>query len=226
MSNAVTASPFFGIVLSLFAFLFGKWLQQKTQSVLCNPLLIALMICVPILLIFKIPLEDYNVGGSIINMLLAPATAVLAVDIYAQRAVLKQYFVPVLIGCTVGSLTSVAGVTVLCHLFKLDAAITAAIQPKSVTTAIAISIAQSHGGLVPITAVAVCITGLIGVLLAPILAKLFRVDNPVVEGLSIGACSHALGTSSALELGEVQGAMSSIALCMCGLITVVIALFL
>ena len=224
--EAVTTSPLFGIVLCIGTFQIGRWVQKKTGLTLANPLVIAILLCIGVLLIFDIPYEDFAIGGDIVNMMLGPATAVLALNIYNQYAVLKRHFVPVLVGCTAGSLFSLASVLLLCRLFRLDEAVTAALLPKSCTTPIAVGIAESHGGIAAITMVAVLVTGFIGAVCAPLFAKLMHVTEPVAEGLAIGACSHALGTTKAAELGEVQGAMSGIAIGVCGLITVVAALFL
>ena len=218
MIEAVTTSPLFGIVLCIGTFQIGRWVQKKTGLTLANPLVIAILLCIGVLLIFDIPYEDFAIGGDIVNMMLGPATAVLALNIYNQYAVLKRHFVPVLVGCTAGSLFSLASVLLLCRLFRLDEAVTAALLPKS--------IAESQGGIAAITMVAVLVTGFIGAVCAPLFAKLMHVTEPVAEGLAIGACSHALGTTKAAELGEVQGAMSGIAIGVCGLITVVAALFL
>ena len=138
----------------------------------------------------------------------------------------EQYFIPVLVGCTVGSLTSMGSVLLLCRLLQTERFLTASLLPKSVTTAIAIGIAESQGGVGGIAAAAVMVAGLTGAVLAPKLSKLFRVTDPVAEGLAIGSCSHALGTAKAMEIGQVQGAMSSIAICVCGILTSVLALFL
>ena len=157
---------------------------------------------------------------SIIKLLLAPATAVLALNIYQQRAILKRNFWPVVLGCFVGSLVSMLLVQVLCRLFQAEASLLNSLLPKSVTTAIAVSIAESSGGLPALTAASVIITGIEGAMLAPLFAKVFH-----VTGVAIGACSHAVGTSKALEIGPLQGAMSSIALCVCGIITSILAMF-
>lgn len=129
-------------------------------------------------------------------------------------------------GCTAGSLTSMGSVYAMCRLFHLDDAMTAALLPKSVTTPIAVSVAESLGGIQSITVIAVLITGILGSLLAPVLIRLFRVKDAMTAGLSIGACSHALGTSKALELGETEGAMSGLAIGVCGILTVIFSLFL
>lgn len=215
------SSPFFGITLSVAAFWVGVRIQRRTGLVVCNPLLIAIVLIAGVLLIFRIPYEAYNAGGAIIQLFLAPATACLAVSIYGKLALLKQYWLPIVVGCTAGVLASMGSVYALCRLFGLDDAMTASLLPKSVTTPIAVSLSEGRGGMVPITVVAVILTGILGNVLAPSLIKLFRVKDPVAAGLSIGACSHAVGTSRALELGETQGAMSGLAIGICGLITVV-----
>lgn len=220
----IFSSPSFGIALSIFAFWIGIQIQKKTKLLICNPLLIAIILCIGVLLIFKIPYEDYNAGGSIINMFLAPATACLAVSIYAKRELLKRHWLPIIVGCAVGSASSMGSVLVLCRLFGLDEAMTASLLPKSVTTPIAISIASGRGGIIPVTVVAVIITGTLGSILAPVLIRLFRVKDPMTAGLGIGACSHAMGTSKALEIGEVEGAMSGLAIGICGIITVIFSM--
>lgn len=225
MSNILT-SPLFGILLSIAAFAVGLWIQKKTGLVFCNPLIIAIVLIIAVLMIFNIPYESYDKGGSMINMLLAPATACLAVSIYTKIQILKKHWLPILVGCTVGSLTSMLSVYGMCRLFHLDEQMTYALLPKSVTTPIAISIAEAHDGFVPITVIAVICTGILGSMLAPVLIKIFRVKNPIAAGLSIGACSHAVGTSKALEIGETEGAMSGLAIGICGIITVLISLFL
>ena len=158
--------------------------------------------------------------------MLGPVTAILALNIYRQRTVLQEYFVPVVTGCLVGSITSIASVYLLCKLFGLDEALTASLIPKSVTTAIALGIAESRGGIQGIAAAGVIVAGVCGAMFAPLFAKLFHITEPVAEGLAIGASSHALGTTKAMEIGSVQGAMSSIAICVCGIMTSVLVLFL
>lgn len=219
-------SPFFGIALSIAAFWIGEKIQKKTGFVICNPLIIAIVIIIGVLLIFKIPYESYNRGGAIINMFLAPATACLAVSIYSKIDMLKKNWIPILVGCTAGSLASMLSVYGLCRLFGLDEKMTNSLIPKSVTTPIAVSISGSHSGIVPVTVVAVIFTGILGSIFAPYLIRLFRVNDPMAAGLSIGACSHAVGTSKALELGETEGAMSGLAIGICGILTVIFSLFL
>lgn len=226
MMQEVFASPFFGIALSIAAFWIGVKIQKKTGLVICNPLIIAIVLVSAVLLVFKIPYESYNEGGSIINMFLAPATACLAVSIYTKLALLKKNWLPIAVGASCGSLASMGSVYLMCRLFRLDSAMTASLIPKSVTTPIAVGIAGSHGGIVPVTVVAVIFTGILGSILAPVLIRIFHVEDPMTAGLSIGACSHAVGTSKAIELGETQGAMSGLAIGICGILTVVFSLVL
>ena len=226
MIDAVLSSPFFGLSLSAAAWCVGLWLQKKTRWVLCNPLVIAGVLIIAVLAVFRIPLEDYCAGSDMIKLLLGPVTAVLALNIYNQRQVLRDYFVPVLAGCLAGSIASLLSVLALCRLFQMEGILTSSLLPKSVTTAIALGIAESRGGIPGIAAGAVALAGIVGAVFAPLFAKWFRISNPVAEGVAIGACSHALGTTKAMEIGPLQGAMSSISLCVCGILTSFLVLFL
>jgi len=224
--NELLSSPFFGILLSILAFWIGLKLQEKVKSVLCNPLLIATVLLILLLSLCKIPYESFYEGGFIINMFLAPATACLAVSIYTKIQLLKENWLPIVIGCTSGSLASMGSVYLRCRLFGLDETVTVSLLPKSITMPMATEVSGTYGGIVPVTVVAVILTGITGSIAAPFLIRLFRVDNPVAAGLSIGTCSHALGTSRAIQIGETEGAMSGLAIGICGMITVLVSTFL
>ena len=196
--SEVFSSPYFGVALSVIAFGIGVGLHQKFKTPFCNPLVIAIVLVCAVLLIFRIPYESYNEGGEIINMFLAPATACLAVAVYTKLRILKQYWLPVLVGCAAGSAASMVCVYLLCRLFGLDEGLTVSLLPKSVTTPIAVSIAEPAGGMIPVT---------------------------VAAGLAIGASSHAVGTSKAIEMGEIEGAMSGLAIGICGIMTVLFSMF-
>ena len=219
------ASPSFGIALTVLVYWVGVKIQKKTGLVICNNMIIAVALLIAILAVFQIPYEDYNQGGSIINMFLGPATACLAVSIYSKIDLLKKNWLPVLVGCAVGVVTSVGSILVMCRLFGLDEDMTISLLPKSVTTPIAVAVSEGHDGMVAITVAAVIVTGILGNLAAPFLVKLFRIRDPLAVGLGIGACSHAVGTAKALEMGETQGAMSGLAIGLCGILTSVAALF-
>lgn len=225
MLDAILNSPFFGLTLSAAAWCFGRWVNKKTGLTLLNHMLVAVAVIILFFCVTGISYEQYSIGGDFIKMMLGPVTAVLALNIYNQRKVLGEYFVPVLVGCFVGSLVSLVSILGLCCLFGIEESLTVSIMPKSCTMAISIGIAESHGGVAGIAAGGVMIAGLTGAVLAPYFAKIFRVKDPVAEGLAIGACSHALGTTKAMEIGPLQGAMSSIAICLCGIISSILCLF-
>ena len=219
------ASPSFGIALTVLVYWVGVKAQKKTGLVICNNMIIAVGLLIAILEVFHIPYEDYNQGGSIINMFLGPATACLAVSIYSKIDLLKKNWLPVLVGCAVGVVTSVGSILVMFRLFGLDEDMTISLLPKSVTTPIAVAVSEGHDGMVAISVAGVIVTGILGNLAAPFLVKLFRIRDPLAVGLGIGACSHAVGTAKALEMGETQGAMSGLAIGLCGILTSVAALF-
>lgn len=204
-------------------FLLGR---RRIRATLFNPLLLSIAFWIAALKVTGVPFALYNRAGQGVTALLTPATASLALSIYDRRQLLRQNALPILAGCLVGAVTSMASVFVLCRLMGLDEVLTASLLPKSVTTPIASAICQKLGGEVPLTVAVVVFTGLMGALLAPLLARLFRVKNPVENGVAIGACSHVMGTSKALELGETEGAMSSLSIGISGLMTVLLSLFL
>ena len=226
MAEAVLSSPFFGLALTCAAWCAGCWIQKRTGLFLLNPMVTAVAIILAVLTALDIPYAAYDLGGSMITLMLGPVTAVLALNVYHQRTLLKEYFWPVLAGCLAGTLTSVGSILLLCRLLAVDNTIAASLLPKSVTTAIAVAISDTGGGVQSITVAAVIIAGVVGALFAPLFARLFRVTDPVAQGVAIGACSHALGTAKAMEIGQLQGAMSSIAICVCGIMTSLLALFL
>lgn len=217
--------PLFGLVLTILTYQLGIVISRRVRSPFINPYLISVASTIVILLATGITLDQYMVGGNLIGMFLSPATAVLAVSIYRQKAVLQQYFWPLTTGCLVGSIISMTSVVLICRLFDVEKAVEAALIPKSVTTAIAIEIARSRDGIVAITIVSVLITGMVGAILAPKLIKWLRIDDPVVAGVAIGTSSHAIGTTKAIELGEVQGAMSGLSIGIAGLLTALLTIF-
>ena len=226
MLNTLTSSPLFGILLTLGSFSVGVMVQKKLKTPLANPLIIAAALSIGLVQLFHIPLTNYQTGSSYISLFLGPATAALALSIYRQYPVLKANLLPVIAGSAVGSAVSMGSVLFLCKLFRLEEIMAKSLLAKSVTTAIAIEVTQQQGGLAPITVAAVVITGVMGAVFSPLLIRLLRIKDPVAAGLAIGTSSHALGTTKALEIGQVEGAMSSIAIGTAGLVTVLFALFL
>ena len=222
--NELVSSAFFGLTLTVLAYWVGMTIQKKSGLVICNHMIIAAGLIVLVLKGFGISYEQYYVGGSIVNMLLGPATACMALAIYQKRELLKENWLPVLLGCLAGAVTTVVPVLVMSRMFGLSTEMTVSLLPKSVTTPIASAISESHGGIVSITVAAVIFTGILGNLTAPFLVKLFRVKDPMAAGLGIGACAHGMGTAKALEMGRTEGAMSGLAIGICGIITSILAL--
>ncbi len=222
MSEAFS-SPFFGIFLTVLTYEFGVWLYRKTKLSLFNPLLISVLLCILFLVLTKIPLTSYQIGGNMIAVFLGPATAVLALSIYTRLSILKKYLIPVLAGTLVGSVVSVSTVLLLCQIFHMDSILTRSLIPKSVTTPFAIGISDSIGGNSSISVAAVVMTGILGASLAPFLIRLLKLQNPIAAGVAIGTASHAAGTAKALEIGETEGAMSGVAIGLSGVFTVILS---
>lgn len=226
MKEFIISLPMFGLGLTLFTYLIGSKIKSKFNKTLVNPLLIAIALIIGVLVLFDIPFEAYNVGGSAITLFLAPATAVLGLSIYRQFNMLKKNYVPIIAGCLAGSLVSVISSVVLCRLFGLEDNLVASMIPRAVTSPIAMEISETIGGIVPVTVSAVIFSGIIGAVFAPVLIKMLKMKNKVAVGVAFGTSSSAIGTSKAIELGEIQGAMSGLSVGITGLITVIITLFI
>ncbi|WP_342305111.1 LrgB family protein [Methanolobus sp. ZRKC5] len=216
-------SPVFGIGISLLTFYAGGLLYKKTGSPLMNPLVLSMLMIIALLLSFHISFEDYNRGGQFISFFLGPATVILAVPLYKKISLLKDNIVPILAGISIGSAAGIVSIIVMCKMFGLDELVSISMLPKSVTTPIGIEVSSQLGGLPSITVAAIVFTGIAGVLLVPMICKLFRIENKVAVGIAIGTSSHALGTTKAVELGETEGAMSGLAIGIAGFVTVFLA---
>ncbi|HBF37326.1 MAG TPA: hypothetical protein DDW50_08390 [Firmicutes bacterium] len=216
-------TPLFGILLSIAAFEVGISINKKTKLAVCNAFLISILLIIGCLTWFHISLQSFNIGGDMISFLLGPATVILAVPIYKQIALLKANLLPVFVGITTGCVTAITSIIGLSKLFKLQGTICASLVPKSVTTPIGIEVSKEIGGIPAITVAAIIITGVVGAVFAPIVCKVFHIKNKVAVGIAIGASSHAIGTTKALDLGETEGAMSGLTIGIAGLITVFLA---
>lgn len=214
--------PIFGVILSILTYEIGLWLYKKTRLPIFNPLLISIILVISFLSIFHIPLNSYNKGGSLISIFLGPATVILAVPLYKQLDKLKSNIVPILTGVAAGSITSVGSVLLLKEVFRLTGPIGLSLVPKSITTPIGMELSKQIGGIPPITVAAIIITGIFGAVFSPWICRIFKIKDKVAVGIAIGTASHAVGTTKAVELGEVEGAMSGLAIGIAGLITVFI----
>ena len=223
MGEFLLESQFFGLFLSLAFFQLARWLNRKAGREVISPLLFATLLCFAVLLVFDIDFEVYNRGAQYLDVLLTPATICLAIPLYRQYELLRRNAVAVLAGSVAGVAAHMAGCLLMLAVFRMEAAEFITLLPKSITTAIGKSLSAELGGYPAITMAAIMITGLFGAAIAPALLRLFRVRDPLAQGLAIGTASHAAGTSTAVQMGEVQGAASSLAIVVTGLLTVVAA---
>ena len=221
MDNLVMSSATVGIVISLLAYEIGLAAQRKWKLAVLNPLLISIVLVIAFLLVFHVDYENYNLSAKYLSYLLTPATVCLAIPLYLQLDLLKKNILAILGGVFSGVLASLGSVLAMSVLFGLDHAEYVTMLPKSITTAIGMGISEELGGYVTISVAVIIITGVLGNMSAEYICKLVRIKSPISIGLAIGTASHAVGTARAMELGEVEGAMSSLAIVVCGLCTVI-----
>lgn len=221
----MTESVFFGAVISLVGYEVGLLLKKKFRMAVFNPLLIAVICVMVVLLVFDVDYDSYNEGGKYLSYLLTPATVCLAVPLYEQLSLLRKNLKAVAAGIVSGTLASMFSVFLLSLLFGLNHQEYVTLLPKSITTAIGMGVSEELGGIVTITVAVIVITGVLGAILAELVFKIFRIQEPVARGLALGTSAHAIGTSKAMEFGMVEGAMSSLAIAVAGLLTVVGASF-
>ena len=190
---------------------------------LFNPLLVAIVLVVAFLIGFKIDYATYMEGARYISFLLTPATVCLAVPLYQQFSLLKKNAKAVLLGIAAGVLASLTVILAMSILFHLDHTMYVTLLPKSITTAIGIGVSEELGGIQSLTVVVIIITGVLGNIFAELICKVFRITDPIAQGVGIGTSTHAVGTARAMEMGEIQGAMSGLSIVVAGLMTVVLA---
>lgn len=223
MKEMIEESVFFGAVVSLIAYELGLLLKKKFKLAVFNPLLIAIICVIGVLNVLGIDYETYNEGGKYISYLLTPATVCLAVPLYRQLTLLKKNIRAVAAGIVSGVLASLVSILVFAKLFGLTHEQYVTLLPKSITTAIGMGVSEELGGIVTITVAVIIITGVLGNMIAETVYKLAKIEEPVAKGLALGTSAHAIGTAKAMELGEVEGAMSSLAIAVAGLLTVAAA---
>lgn len=212
----------FAIMISLIAFEVGCIISKKTKLAILNPLLVSIILIIAFLKYFNISVLDYNKGGQFISFFLSPATVVLAVPLYKKIKLFKENALPIFFGIFLGTLSGIATVIILCHLFGLSKSLDLSIIPKSITTPIGVEVSKQLGGIPSITVAAIILTGIIGAIIGPGVFKILNIKDKVAIGVALGTASHAVGTAKAIELGETEGAMSSLSIGIAGLITVLI----
>lgn len=223
MNDFVSNSLFFGVFISIAGYWLGLFLKRKIRSALCNPMLISIIFVILFLLVCDISYEAYNSSAKYLSYLLTPTTVCLAVPLYRRLSVLKKNPVAILVGLLSGVAASLLSVYLLSVILGFDRTMLATLLPKSVTTAIGMELASEMGGNGSIAAAVIVVTGVLGNIIADGVCRLFRITHPVAKGLAIGCAAHAVGSARAMELGETEGAMSSLAIAVCGLMTVVLA---
>lgn len=223
MREMLETSAFLGVVITLGSFELGRAMKKRWNFALFNPLLLGIVFSVAVLLVFRIDYSAYLNGAKYVNFLLTPATVCLAVPLYEKFELLKKNALAVMLGIGAGVVASAATVFALSALFRLDLSMFATLLPKSITTAIGMDVSVELGGYASLTVAAIIMTGVLGNICAEGACRLFRITSPIAQGVAIGTASHAVGTSKALEMGEIQGAMSSLSLVVAGLLTVVFA---
>ena len=221
MNNLFQTSMFAGVTISLLAYLAGSLLKKKFKSGILNPLLISIIITILVLVCARVDYDTYNQGAVYLSWFLTPATVCLAIPLYEQWSLLKKNFKAIILGITAGVLTSLCTVFVLSKIMHLSHEEYVTLLPKSITTAIGMGVSEELGGHVAVSVVVIIVTGVLGNIFAEKFLKLLRIQEPIAKGIAIGCSAHALGTAKAMEMGTIEGAMSSLSIVVCGVMTVV-----
>ena len=226
MADFLEGISLFPVLLTLGTYQFGLWCQRKTRHALCNPLLIATILSIAVLAATGFDPKVYQTGTAGISWLLTPATVCLAVPLYEQLKVLKKHLPAILAGVVSGVVTSLLSILLLCRLFRLEDVVTISLLPKSITTAIALALTEQSGGISALTTFAIVITGILGNLSGSAFCKLMKLTDPVAQGVGFGTASHVIGTSRAMEVDPLTGAVSSLSLAVAGILTAILFPFL
>lgn len=223
MKEMLTASAYFGVFLSLGCYMVGLWLKKETGLTVANPLLVAIVLVILVLLAGNIEYSAYYTGAKYLSWLLTPATVCLAIPLYEQLSQLKRHWKAVLAGIFAGSLASLGGILARAVLFGLTHEQYVTLLPKSITAAVGMGVSEELGGVVSVTTAVIAVTGVLGNIIAPAVCRVLRIREPVARGVAIGTASHAIGTVRAMEMGEVEGAMSGLSIAVAGVFTVAAA---
>lgn len=223
MKDLLQNSVFLGVLLSIGAYAIGMLLKRKTGWSILNPLLVSIVLIIAFLLVTGLPYQTYSEGADIISYMLTPATICLAVPLYQQVELLKKNYKAVLAGILSGVISSMITILILALLFGFDHASYVTFLPKSITTAIGMGVSQELGGYVSVTVVVIVLTGVIGNVIADRVLGFLHIEEPIAKGVAIGSASHAIGTARAMEMGQVEGAMSGLSIVVSGIMTVLVA---
>lgn len=225
MREFIENSVFFGVMITFLSYGIGMIMKKKFKSAICNPLLVSIVLILIFLIVTGVSYESYAKGSEYISYLLTPATICLAVPLYQQMELLKQNYKAVLAGILAGTLSSMTCILLLSLLFHFNHEAYVTFLPKSITTAIGIGVSEELGGYISVTVVVIVVTGVLGNIFAEQALKIMRIKEPIARGIAIGSASHAVGTAKAMELGPIEGAMSSLSIVVSGILTVIGAPF-
>lgn len=220
MKEALQDSMFFGAALSIGTYILGVLIKRRWNFFLFNPLLLSITATISVLLILGIEYSEYNNSAKYITYLLTPATVALAIPLYEQISLLRKNLTAIIAGIASGVLTSSLSIFLMSLAFSLSHTQYVTLLPKSITTAIGISLSAELNGYIAITVSSIIITGLIGNIAGGLLCRLLRIKHPIAKGIAIGTSTHVMGTSKAMEIGEIEGAMSSLSIAVAGCMTV------
>ena len=221
MSDIFTTSTFAGVTISLFAYALGAVLKRKLKFALLNPLLISIVLTIVVLCVGNIDYETYNEGAKYLSYLLTPATVCLAIPLYEQFELLRKNSRAIIAGIVSGVITSLTTVFVCALILGLSHEEYVTMLPKSITTAIGMGVSEELGGYVTITVAVIIITGVLGNIIADAVFKICKIEEPIAKGVALGSSAHAIGTAKAMELGQIEGAMSSLSIAVAGILTVI-----
>ena len=226
MLSSVLESPFLWISLTVGLYLTANHLKIKfPKNPIFTPLVFAIVVLILILVFMDIPLETYHKGGQFLSLFVTPATVALAIKLEKNFVYLKKYYPAILTGIFSGVIFHTVMIYAFSMLFGFEKEMGATLIPKSITTAIAVGVSDSLGGIVSLTVAVVVFTGVIGAMMGPTIFRWFKITDPVAQGVALGSSSHAMGTAKAIELGEVQGAMSGLSIVVTGITVVILVPF-
>lgn len=225
MMDTLLASPYLWVSLTVGFYILAAQLQKRWATPIFNPLLFSIVVMIGLLLLTGIPYETYEAGGSLVSFFVTPATVSLAIKLEKNFQYLKENYKAILTGIVSGVLLHTVMIFGFGLLFRFDEQMMATLFPKSITTAIAVGVSESLGGIVSLTVAVVVFTGIIGSVIAPAVFRFGKIKDPVAQGVAMGSSSHAMGTAKAIEIGEVQGAMSGLSIVVTGIVVVALAPF-
>ena len=212
------------ILLTVTLYQTIKALAQRYPKLRLNPLILTTLSIIILLALFDVPVEQYQQDGRLLTNMIAPATIAFAIPVYKHFHTVKRYLGLLMIGTLIGSTVAILSTLGLALLFSLDDYLLISLLPRSITTPLALEMATEIGGVSALAIVFVIITGLLGVLISPVIFQVLKIDSPIAKGMALGMAAHAVGTTRALEYGEEAVTFSTLAMVFAGVITTIFGL--